>query len=116
MEKRYSFGDFRIPVTFYGASEIDSPEPNATGQAELFSGLCFPYAPSSKDYTALSSAGIKRGVTIVIPDTRGEFVPDNSMTAVVDDYRYRGVEWNVIEVRPDFDNDRYITVVMGVVQ
>lgn len=116
MALKYNFGDFRIPVTFFGPSDLDSPEPNITGTTEVFSALCFAYAPSAKDYTLLNSAGIKNGVTIVMPDTRGEFIPDVSMTAIINDYRYRNVEWNVIEVRPDFDNDRFITVVMGAIQ
>lgn len=116
MKQKYSFGDFRIPVTFFSASEIDSPEPSATGQTEVYSALCFAYSPSAKDYTVLNSAGVKQGVTIVMPDTRGQFIPDVSMTVVISDHRYQGIEWNVLEVRPDFDNDRFVTIVLGAVQ
>lgn len=38
------------------------------------------------------------------------------MTVTISDYRYRGIEWNVLEVRPDFDDDRFVTIVLGAVQ
>ncbi|WP_244138522.1 hypothetical protein [Ligilactobacillus agilis] len=116
MANKYGFGDFRIPVTFYGPSNEDSPEPNSTGQEEVYSALCFAYAPSSKDYTILNDSGIKQGVTLIMPDTRGEFIPNSTMTAIISDYRYRNIEWNIIEVRPDFDENRFVTIVLGVIQ
>lgn len=113
---KVNFGDLRIPVTFFEENAIDTPEPNAQSQKEAFSALCFPYAPSTKDHEVLNANGIKQGVTIVMPDTRGQFIPTTAMTAVISDYRYQGIEWNVVEVRPDFENDRFVTVVLGAMQ
>lgn len=113
---KFNFGDFRIPVTFFKENDEDTPEPNAVGQVEAFSALCFPYAPSAKDFQILNANGIKQGVTIVIPDTRCEFIPTVAMTAVISDYRYQGIEWNVIEVQPDFENDRFVKIVLGAMQ
>lgn len=113
---KVNFGDLRIPITFFEENDIDTPEPNAQGQKEAFSALCFPYAPSIKDHEVLNANSIKQGVTIVMPDTRGQFIPTTAMTAVISDYRYQGIEWNVVEVRPDFENDRFVTVVLGAMQ
>ena len=96
---KVNVGDLKIPITFFEENDADTPEPNAVGKKEAFSALCFPYAPSVKDHQVLNANGIKQGVTIVISD-----------------YRYLGIEWNVIEVRPDFENNSFVTVVLGAMQ
>lgn len=110
--------DYRIPVTFYKPGDVDSPEPNSSGWVEAFSCLCHAYSPSNKDMTVLDAHGTSRGLTIDIPDTKGEFVPDTSMQAVVSDYRYAQssgyIEWNVIQVRDDFEKNVSIKIVLGV--
>lgn len=113
---KVNVGDLKIPITFFEENDADTPEPNVVGKKEAFSALCFPYSPSVKDHQILNANGIKQGVTIVMPDTRGQFIPTIAMTAVISDYRYLGIEWNVIEVRPDFENNSFVTVVLGAMQ
>lgn len=114
-------GQLRVPVTFFGEDDTDTPEPNHTGKTELFSCLCYPYASSAKDLSILEATGAKRGVTIVIPDTRGEFIITPAMTAVLSDPRYQledgsYIEWNIHEPREDFENNQFVTIVLGVAQ
>lgn len=112
--------DFRIPVTFFKPGNLDSPEPDSAGKIEVFSCLCHAYSPSTKDMTVLDAHGTQRGLTINIPDTKGEFIPDNSMTAVISDYRYTAgtgfIEWNVVQVRDDFEKNFSIKIILGVSQ
>lgn len=114
-------GQLRVPVTFYGPDDTDTPEPNHVGKKELFSCLCYPYSSSNKDLNILEATGSKRGVTIIIPDTRGEFIVSPDMTAILSDPRYKHddgsyIEWNVYEPREDFENNQFVTIVLGVAE
>ena len=110
-------GDYRTPVTFYGPGDDDfSPEPNSESKTEKFKCLALCYSPSAKDYTIMNAHSITEGMTIVIPDTRGEFVPDVSMTVEIEDYRFKNTDWNVVEVVPDLEENKYIKVVLGAVE
>ena len=112
-KNKHKVGDYRTPVIFYGlADDGFSPEPNSESRAEKFK--C--YSPSVKDYTIMNAHSVTEGMTIIIPDTRGEFVPDTSMTVKIEDYRFKNTEWNVLEVVPDLEENKYIKVVLGAVR
>ena len=64
----------------------------------------------------MNAHSVTEGMTIIIPDTRGEFVPDTSMTVKIEDYRFKNTEWNVLEVVPDLEENKYIKVVLGAVR
>lgn len=65
----------------------------------------------------LDSHEVDLGVTVIIRDTKGEFIPNNKMTAFIDNYRYQEVkEWQIEEVRHDFEANRFITLVLGAKQ
>lgn len=109
-------GDYRTPVIFYGPDDGFSPEPNSETKTEKFKCLALCYSPSVKDYTIMNAHSVTEGMTIVIPDTRGEFIPDTSMTVKIEDYRFKNTEWNVVEVVPDLEENKYIKVVLGAVE
>lgn len=117
-KKSLKTSDFKTPVTFFAQGNNDSPEPDTAGKTEVFSCLCHAYSPSNKDMTILDARGTQRGLTIDIPDTKGEFIPENSMTAIVSDYRYAEnagfIEWNVVQVRDDFEKNFSIKIILGV--
>lgn len=113
-----SSGDLRTPIAFYQMTENEGIEPGEMPTKPLFECLGQAYAPSNKDNAILETHGVKRGVTVKIRDTRGGFFPKNNDGAVIDDYRYQNVHgenivWNVVDVRPDFEDDRFIVVVLG---
>lgn len=115
-KSKHKVGDYRTPVVFYGLADDDfSPEPNSESKTESFKCLALCYSPSAKDYTIMNAHSVTEGMTIVIPDTRGEFVPDVSMTVKIEDYRFKNTEWNVVEVVPDLEENKYIKVVLGAV-
>ncbi len=115
-QNKRKVGDYRTPVTFYGTDDDDfNPEPNSEGTKKLFECLALCYSPSAKDYTIMNAHSVKEGMTIIIPDTRGEFLPDVSQTVEINDYRYKGTKWNVIEVIPDLEENRTIKIVLGAV-
>ncbi|MFO1546674.1 phage head-tail adapter protein [Lactiplantibacillus plantarum] len=114
-------GDLRIPIWFYTQAENSGPEPGETPKELIYQCLGQVYGSSNKDIEILKSHSVKRGVTIKIRDTRGGYLPVNSDTVVIDDYRYKNsnngnLYWNIIDVRPDFESDQFIIIVLGVAQ
>jgi hypothetical protein len=110
-------GNLRIPIHFFSQSVGDSPEPTDIKPKEVFYCLCDAYAPSNKDKVVLDGHDVDLGVTVIIRDTKGEFVPTNKMTARIDDVRYQNVpEWQIEEIRHDFEHNRFVTLVLGVKQ
>lgn len=110
-------GKLRIPIHFYAQDVGNSPEPTDIETKEVFFCLCDAYSPSNKDKAVLDGHEVDLGVTVIIRDTKGEFIPNNRMTAVIDDIRYQDVkEWQVEEVRHDFEANRFITLVLGAKQ
>lgn len=117
-KKSLRTSDFKTPVTFFAQGGNDSPEPDSSGKIEVFSCFCHAYSPSNKDLTVLDAHGVKRGITIDIPASHGEFIADNSMTAIISDFRYvkdgQYIEWNVIDPRLDIEDNFADKIVLGV--
>ena len=110
---RPTSGQLRTLATFYEQSSGDSYEPGEQPTVPAAKAWAQVYAASTKDRTILSDNDRTSGITIKIRDTRGEFVPDPSKnTVILDDYRYQNVEWNIVDVRPDFDSDSFIVCVL----
>lgn len=115
MAKQPSNGDLRTPVYFYAVTSDDGIEPGEAPTLPVFMAWAQVYAASTKDNTILNTHDYTAGVTIKIRDTEGEFVPDpNLNSAYIDDVRYSKIEdWDIIDVRPDFEDDRFIVCVLG---
>lgn len=112
-------GDLRIPVSFYRQTENPDGEPGEMPTKIVFECFAQVYGSSNKDNAILDAHGVKRGVTIKIRDTRGEYQPVNNDAVVISDYRYKDVHgdyiiWNIVDVRPDFEDDRFVVIVLGV--
>lgn len=108
-------GDLRTPVTFYEQTPNDGWEPGNVPTKEVFQAWAQVYGASTKDNVILNSHSYTAGVTIKIRDTQGEFVPSPTKhTVYIDDYRYKDVQgWDIIDVRPDFEDDRFVVLVLG---
>lgn len=113
-----SSGDLRTPIEFYRMTKNLDGEPGQMPTQPLFKCLAQVYGSSNKDTAILEAHGVKRGVTVKMRDTRGGYIPKNNDGVVVDDYRYKSangdsIVWNVVDIRPDFEDDRFIVVVLG---
>ncbi len=113
-------GELRTPVGFYRNAPNDGPEPGEAILKQLYECYAQVYAPSNKDHAILSEHNTSRSVTIKIRDSRGQYVAENDDVCVIDDYRYidskgNNIVWNVIDVRPDFEDDKFVVIVLGVV-
>lgn len=112
-------GDLRIPVSFYHQTENPDGEPGQMPTEPVFDCFAQVYGSSNKDNAILDVHGVKRGVTIKVRDTRGEYQPAYNDSVVITDYRYKDsngnyILWNILDVRPDFKDDRFVIVVLGV--
>lgn len=108
-------GKLRTPISFYQFRQLQGPEPGYGEKEILHKCMCEAYNPSMKDLAIMDSIGTKEAVTVRIRDTAGEYIPTNKHLAVLDDYRYEGKVFSVIDVRNDMVENRFITIVLGVI-
>lgn len=107
-------GKLRIPITFYLYGPDDGPEPGEGRRTVLHKCMCEAYNPSIKDLTIMGIKGTKEAVTVKIRDPGKEYLPTNKQFAQLDDYRFPGKELAVIDVRPDMEDGRFITILLEV--
>lgn len=107
-------GSLRTPVVFFTTTPNNGPEQGADVKTIIHECFSEVYNPSMKDMEKLKTVNTKQAMTINIRDSKGEYVPTNKHSVEIQDYRYKDVVWNVIEVRPDFENNAFITLLLGV--
>lgn len=110
-----SSGRLRTPVTFYRFEPDSGPEPGESEKETLHKCLCEAYNPSMKDLAVMDSTGTKEGLTVRIRDTGGEYIPSNQHFATLEDYRYNGKVFSVVDVRNDLTDNRFVVILLGVV-
>lgn len=108
-------GDLHTPVVFYESVPDDDFFPGESDDQELYHCTAEIYNPSMKDRDILNSVETEQAVTINIRDPRGDYVPTNKHVVEIDDYRYKNIRWNILDVRNDFANNAFITLLLGVV-
>lgn len=107
-------GDLRTPVTFFEYRPATGPDPSDEEKKELYNCTCLAYNPSMKDREILDVTGTKEAVTIKIRDPYTDYLASNKHKAVLDDYRYKGKVWDVIDVTPDIENNEFVKIILGV--
>ncbi|EJA0902456.1 head-tail adaptor protein [Listeria monocytogenes] len=107
-------GDLRTPVAFFEYQPANGPEPGETEKITLFECFAEVYKPSMKDLEILHGTGTKEAVTINIRDTKGEYTVSNKHYVEILDYRYLGKRFNVIDVSPDLQNNRFVNILLVV--
>lgn len=113
--KQTSSGDLRTPVTFFDYKPKDGPDPEETEKSTLHKCHAEIYSPSMKDLEKLKSSETKQALTIKIRDSKGEYVPSNKHFVEINDYRYRGITWNIIDVVFDMTDNSFIKLILGVI-
>lgn len=106
-------GELNTPVTFFGKDSNKGFYPGEDEKKPIFSCFALVYSPSMKDMEVLNSKGTQEGMTIKIRDPHEEYIPTNKHIVVIDDFRSKGKEWNVIDVSPDFENNSFIKIILG---
>ena len=106
-------GALRTPATFHEYGKGAGFDPVEVEKAVLYDCFAEVYNPSMKDLQVMQTTGTKEAVTIRIRDTKGEYIPTNKHKVKISDYRYAGKVFEVIEVRPDLQNNNFITILLG---
>ena len=106
-------GDLRTPVTFFEYLPSSGPDPSDEEKSELYKCTCLAYNPSMKDREILDVAGTKEAITIKIRDPFTDYQANNKHKATLDDYRYKGKVWDVVDVAPDLENNEFVKIILG---
>lgn len=106
-------GKLNTVVYFWEYQPNSGPEPGEKEKKVLYSTRAEIYAPSRKDLEILNGTGTKEGTTIIIRDPRGKYIPINNHFVEIKDYRLSG-NWNILDVRNDIAENRFITILLGI--
>lgn len=106
-------GALRTPVIFYESTTNNGPEPDQNKKTVLHECFAEVYNPSMKDIQVMQTTETKEAVTIRIRDTKGEYNPTNKHYVSIQDYRYLDKVFNVMDVRPDLQNNNFVTLLLG---
>ncbi len=109
-----SSGNLRTPIEFYEYQPHKGPDPGEEEKKVLYTCFAEIYNPSMKDLEILNSIETKQAVTIKIRDPHEDYLPINKHFVEVLDRRYQSIRWNIIDVRNDFSDNRFITILLAV--
>lgn len=112
-KKTTTNGKLRTPVVFFEYKPNDGPDPGEEEKDVLHGTFAEAYSPSMKDLEILSSTNTKEGLTIKIRDPKTSYLPSNKHKVEIEDYRYANKLWEIKEVRHDFTDNEFITILLG---
>lgn len=97
--KKTTNGTLRTPVTFYEAYKT-GPYPNSKDKQEVY--RCFGeiYNPSIKDIEIMNAQGVSSGLTLIIRDTQGEFIPTQDHIIKINNRYFGNTEYRIIDLSP----------------
>lgn len=112
-KRETDIGELRTPVLFFEYVNR-GPEPSDINEGEeVFFCLAEVHDVSMKDIELMKISNVDKGITIRIRDPLQTYQPKTNHYVVIDDFRYEGIEWNVENVRPSFNDERIIVIVLG---
>ena len=106
-------GDLRTPLTFYTSKVEEGVDGRDVSSKKAFSTMGQVYSPSFKDIEIATGKAMKAKMTLKIRDPLSDYQPKNEHFVEVGDIRLSGKKWQIIDVRPDFDNRDFLIVVIG---
>lgn len=111
--KEITTGDLRTPVVFFEYKPSKGPEPGETKKKELHKCFALAYNPSMKDIEIMKVTDTKEALTIKIRDPKQDYQPTNKHFVEIQDYRYPGKIFNIIDVAYDMENNEFIKIILG---
>lgn len=106
-------GELRTPVSFYTAQVEEGVYGRDKSFEKVFYSFAKAYSPSFKDIEISTSKEMVAKLTLKIRDPLDDYYPESSHFVEVHDRRLEGRKWQIIDVRPDFDNRDFLVVVIG---
>ena len=106
-------GDLRTPLTFYTSKVKEGVDGRDVSYKKAFYTMGQVYSPSFKDIEIATGKALKAKMTLKIRDPLDDYQPDNRHFVEVEDLRLKGKKWQIIDVRPDYDNRDFLKVIIG---
>ena len=106
-------GDLRTPLTFYTSKVKEGVDGRDVSYKKAFYTMGQVYSPSFKDIEIATGKAMKAKMTVKIRDPLSDYQPDNRHFVEVGDIRLKDKKWQIIDVRPDFDNRDFLIVIIG---
>lgn len=106
-------GELRTPVTFYTSKVAEGLDGRDVSHEKVFYTMGQVYSPSMKDIEIATGKAMKAKMTVKIRDPLSDYQPDNRHFVEVGDIRLKDKKWQIIDVRPDYDNRDFLIVVIG---
>ncbi|MEN2280443.1 phage head-tail adapter protein, partial [Enterococcus faecalis] len=92
------------------------PEPGVEKNETIYECFSLAYNPSMKHMEILNAKGTKEGLSIKISDPDQDYIDSNKHKVVFDYYRALpvGKEWEIVDVSLDFEDNRFIKIVLAI--
>lgn len=105
-------GMLRTPVVFYLAQIADGLDGRDVAFKKVYQTYAHIYNPSMKDLEIGRGLETRATLTIQIRDPLNDYQPLNEHYVEVLDKRFKG-KWSIVDIRPDFEYQELITIVLG---
>lgn len=105
--------ELRTPVEFYNSKVLEGLDGRDVGFEKVFYTFAKVYSPSMKDIEISTGKSMVAKMTLRIRDPLTSYQPDVRHFVKVMDQRLQGKHWNIIDVRPDYDNRDFLIVIIG---
>ncbi|HGN7117997.1 TPA: hypothetical protein ACKW5T_002523 [Staphylococcus aureus] len=106
------FNEFKDRAYFFKYVN-KGPYPDEEEEMKLYSCFCKIYNLSMKDREILKTTDSKTGLTIIIRDSKGEYLPQTNHLVKINGVIYSEKLFNIEEIRTNTPNVGYTTVVLG---
>ena len=100
-------------MTFYTSKVEEGLHGRDIAHKKAFYTMGQVYSPSFKDIEIATGKSMKAKITLKIRDPLSDYQPKNDHFVQVEDSRLSGKKWQIVDVRPDFDNRDFLIVVIG---
>lgn len=109
-------GELKTRVTFYEYVPNEGPEPGESERRIIYRCWAKVNEVWMKDLEQAKSNGTAEDLTVTIRDPQRDYTPINKHYVSVDARGYQGKRYNIKHVRPDLQNNQFITIIAGVVK
>ena len=100
-------------MEFYTSKISDGLHGRDVSFEKVFYTFAKVYSPSLKDIEISTGKSMEARMTLKIRDTLTSYQPDNRHFVQVNDHRLENKKWQIIDIRPDYDNRDFLIVVIG---
>lgn len=118
LNKLITFYRMTVSDEFYETDKVTEKKYKAWGEVSDMSfqdleNLKGRFTKNALALESIKSKAVKSFVTVKIRDPLGEFLPINSDMVKIQDQRYEELEWEILEVKPDLRDSRYLIISLG---